>query len=137
MPASRPEVIAFLQAIKEQPDDDTPRLILADWLEERGDPRGELLRLQVTLAHLIPGTKAWWERHGREEELRKRHEKEWLGDLAALVRSWTCERASRHGKTPSRGTTRGPVCLCGMRGSTQQGLVAGRDRTWGAGRPAR
>ena len=30
---------AFLQAIRENPDDDAPRLIYADWLEERGDPR--------------------------------------------------------------------------------------------------
>src|SRR5207237_133371 len=28
----RPEVLAFLQDIKANPDDETPRLILADWL---------------------------------------------------------------------------------------------------------
>jgi uncharacterized protein (TIGR02996 family) len=92
MTTSRPEVIAFLQAIKEQPDDDTPRLILADWLEERGDPRGEVLRLQVTLARLIPGTKAWWDRHEREQALRKLHEKDWLGPLARLTDSYTLYR---------------------------------------------
>ena len=31
---------AFLQAIRTAPDDDAPRLLYADWLEERGDPRG-------------------------------------------------------------------------------------------------
>ena len=31
---------AFLADIRDHPDDDTPRLIYADWLEERGDPRG-------------------------------------------------------------------------------------------------
>jgi uncharacterized protein (TIGR02996 family) len=36
---------SFLRAIREEPDDDAPRLIYADWLEERGDPRGEYLRL--------------------------------------------------------------------------------------------
>ena len=36
----------FLQAIADAPDDDAPRLIFADWLEERGDPRCELIRLQ-------------------------------------------------------------------------------------------
>lgn len=30
----------FLRAIIDDPDDDGPRLIYADWLEERGDPRG-------------------------------------------------------------------------------------------------
>jgi uncharacterized protein (TIGR02996 family) len=29
---------AFLRDILEHPDDDTPRLIFADWLEDNGDP---------------------------------------------------------------------------------------------------
>ena len=37
---------ALLEEICRDPDDDTARLILADWLEERGDPRGEFIRLQ-------------------------------------------------------------------------------------------
>lgn len=44
------EDAAFLQAILANPADDVPRLIYADWLEERGDPRGEYLRLEVALA---------------------------------------------------------------------------------------
>src|SRR5215203_1758022 len=37
---------AFLQAIAEDPGGATETwLVLADWLEERGDPRGELVRL--------------------------------------------------------------------------------------------
>lgn len=35
---------AFLTAILEQPDNDARKLVYADWLEERGDPRGEYLR---------------------------------------------------------------------------------------------
>jgi uncharacterized protein (TIGR02996 family) len=30
---------AFLQAIRDRPDDDALRLIYADWLDERGDGR--------------------------------------------------------------------------------------------------
>jgi uncharacterized protein (TIGR02996 family) len=37
---------AFLQAIIERPDDDAPRLIYADWLDERGDPRARRRRLR-------------------------------------------------------------------------------------------
>jgi uncharacterized protein (TIGR02996 family) len=40
---------ALLQAIHASPADDTARLVLADWLQEQGDPRGELLRLHVAL----------------------------------------------------------------------------------------
>jgi uncharacterized protein (TIGR02996 family) len=44
---------AFLQAMLEAPEDQTPRLIYADWLEEQGDSeRGEFIRLQAQLAGL-------------------------------------------------------------------------------------
>jgi uncharacterized protein (TIGR02996 family) len=32
-----PHVLALLQAAREQPEDDAPRLVLADWLEEAVD----------------------------------------------------------------------------------------------------
>lgn len=38
---------ALLTAILQQPDDDGRKLAYADWLEERGDPRGEYLRLMM------------------------------------------------------------------------------------------
>ncbi len=39
----------FLDALRENPDDNATRLIYADWLEERGDIRGEYLRLEHQL----------------------------------------------------------------------------------------
>lgn len=45
--------LALLAAICEHPDDDTPRLVFADYLEEIGeDARGEFIRLQVGLGRL-------------------------------------------------------------------------------------
>ena len=45
-----PQVQAFLQDARDRPEDDTPRLVLADFLEERGDhDRGEFIRLQCRL----------------------------------------------------------------------------------------
>lgn len=41
---------AFIAAIIANPADDLPRLIFADWLDERGDPRGEFIRVQCELA---------------------------------------------------------------------------------------
>lgn len=35
--APRAELIALLDAIKDNPDEDTPRLVLADWLDEQGN----------------------------------------------------------------------------------------------------
>lgn len=44
---------ALLRAILEDPDDDAPRLIYADWLDENGDPaRAAFIRAQIKLARL-------------------------------------------------------------------------------------
>jgi uncharacterized protein (TIGR02996 family) len=42
---------AFIRAIVDSPGDDTPRLVYADWLDDRGDPRGKYLRAEAA----IPG----------------------------------------------------------------------------------
>ncbi|HVK15459.1 MAG TPA: TIGR02996 domain-containing protein, partial [Fimbriiglobus sp.] len=46
------EAEGFLARIREVPDDDGPRLIYADWLDEQDDPRGEFIRVQVALARM-------------------------------------------------------------------------------------
>src|ERR1043165_1064494 len=47
------EETAFLKAMLADPHDLALRLVFADWLEERGDLRGELLRLTHTLTQAI------------------------------------------------------------------------------------
>jgi uncharacterized protein (TIGR02996 family) len=74
---------AFLQTIRDNPDDDGPRLVYADWLEERGDPLGEFIRVQCELARAAregesPNRKSLRQ---REEELLSAHRWEWLGKL--------------------------------------------------------
>src|SRR5262245_1243255 len=46
----------FLATIRESPDEDGPRLIYADWLEEQGEcDRAEFIRVQCELAaHVCP-----------------------------------------------------------------------------------
>jgi len=88
----RPEVLAFLQAIKEQPDDDTPRLILADWLEEHDDePRAEFLRVQLQLAQAgkHPRRQALRE---REHQLAVLHARAWLAPLTSQASNWSFHR---------------------------------------------
>jgi uncharacterized protein (TIGR02996 family) len=46
---------AFIRAILASPEDDAPRLIFADWLDERGDPRAEYLRLLCAVDGLPEG----------------------------------------------------------------------------------
>ena len=45
---------ALLRAVRAAPADDAPRLVYADWLDERGDPRGPFLRAQTALRPLPP-----------------------------------------------------------------------------------
>jgi uncharacterized protein (TIGR02996 family) len=59
---------AFLADVVAHPNDATPWLVFADWLEERDDPRGELVRLwQQT--HQQPDHPDLAEWHARLEEL--------------------------------------------------------------------
>jgi uncharacterized protein (TIGR02996 family) len=82
----------LLQAIREAPDDDAPRLIYADWLDENDQPEGaELIRVQCELARLPPGARAAQLRQ-REQELLAGHSKRWAAPLAALGATGTFRR---------------------------------------------
>jgi uncharacterized protein (TIGR02996 family) len=72
-----PEV-GFLRAMQED-EDDTSRLIFADWLDEHGQPdRAEFIRLQCRLAkQVVPDV----EGRLRAEDLLDAHEHEWLEGL--------------------------------------------------------
>jgi uncharacterized protein (TIGR02996 family) len=61
---------AFLQAIIENSDDDAPRLIYADWLDENGQPdRAEFIRIECQLAKLHQDDSRWQELEARKEQL--------------------------------------------------------------------
>jgi uncharacterized protein (TIGR02996 family) len=49
--------LAFLRALLASPDDNTLRLVYADWLEERDDPRATFLRLEVALHQSEPNAR--------------------------------------------------------------------------------
>lgn len=74
----------LLQAIRERPDDDGPRLVYADWLSDRGDPRGELIVLQCALARLDRDDADRHPLEARERELMTAHRAEWRRALAAI-----------------------------------------------------
>jgi uncharacterized protein (TIGR02996 family) len=68
---------ALLAAIREAPDDDAPRLVYADWLEEHGDEQhlahAELIRVQVELARLPIDDDRRAELRERERRLQRAH----------------------------------------------------------------
>jgi uncharacterized protein (TIGR02996 family) len=80
----RPAVVEedrFVQAILADPDDASIRLVYADWLEERGDPRGEFLRLEAALMELPLEDDRWAAMAARFRELRATIDRDWLTAL--------------------------------------------------------
>jgi uncharacterized protein (TIGR02996 family) len=79
---------AFLQEILAHPDDDTPRLIYADWLDEHGGPAGEaraeLIRVQCRLADATLRRELRNRLSWREHQLLRRHTPEWVRPLRGL-----------------------------------------------------
>jgi uncharacterized protein (TIGR02996 family) len=77
---------AFLAAIIAQPDDDSVRLVFADWLEEHGDPdRAAFIRLQIRQAQVPEGGPEYRDLSNRAEVLHKRHRETWLVDLPQVI----------------------------------------------------
>jgi uncharacterized protein (TIGR02996 family) len=67
---------ALLEEIVEHPDDDMPRLIYADWLEDRGSPRAEFIRLQCELEQ-VSDDALQKQLRLQERKLLALYEKEW------------------------------------------------------------
>jgi uncharacterized protein (TIGR02996 family) len=69
---------AFLAAIADRPDDDLPRLVFADYLDEHGDAaRAEFVRVQCELAALPRTDPRFPVLEEREAELLAAHKKRW------------------------------------------------------------
>ncbi len=81
-PAERPTIDErwFLAHGAEAPEDLARRSVFADWLLERGDPRGELIALQLAAVErpLTPKERR------REGALVKKHARAWLRSLTGL-----------------------------------------------------
>src|SRR5436309_1145138 len=83
---------AFLKATLANPDDDTPRLVYADWLTDRDDPRGEFIALQCLLARTEEADPRRPSLEARERQLLVRHQEQWLGALRPLLSRWVFRR---------------------------------------------
>jgi uncharacterized protein (TIGR02996 family) len=89
-PTRHPDAEALLAAVCADPDDDTPRLVYADWLEEHGDERwrarAAFIREQVRVAAGLPMPD---EPKGREsaDGLLFEHFKTWWIELPEWLRT--------------------------------------------------
>lgn len=81
---------ALLRSVAAAPDDDTPRLIYADWLQEHGSPlRAEFIRLQIEIVGKADLPQRVRDRHvglwKRQQELFDGHFDDLLGPLAGMA----------------------------------------------------
>jgi uncharacterized protein (TIGR02996 family) len=74
--------VDMLGAVEDSPDDDEPRLIYADFLQTRGDPRGELIAVQCALAKQPDADGALRQ---REAELLGAHARAWRAELGVAT----------------------------------------------------
>jgi uncharacterized protein (TIGR02996 family) len=70
------EEAAFLRAIRSAPEDAAPRLVYADWLDERHDPRAAIIRLAERLRGRDPDTVA--RERDADHDLLRRGRGHWL-----------------------------------------------------------
>src|SRR5919199_887033 len=84
---------AFLDAVLDAPEDDAPRLVYADWLDEHGDhDRAEFIRVQVERVRLPEGDGRHDELERHEEDLLAEHEQRWVGPAADFLVCWGFRR---------------------------------------------
>jgi uncharacterized protein (TIGR02996 family) len=84
--ASRRTADELLAAIYADPADDAARMVYADLLSTRGDPRGELITLQLARAR---GEKQTREQARREKDLLAEHMMDWLGPIGPMIKKTT------------------------------------------------
>ena len=88
---------AFLEAIRDTPDDDAPRLIYADWLEEQGGAgrtaRAAFIRIQWPRHELPEDAQLRADRLEDEAaDLVMEHEDEWTQPLQGIAEDWRFSR---------------------------------------------
>lgn len=81
----------LLAAIWAAPNDDLPRLVYADYLEETGEPakvaRAEFIRVQCELARMDEDDDGRAALEKRERQLHKRHVKDWRAEVPKGLQS--------------------------------------------------
>jgi uncharacterized protein (TIGR02996 family) len=81
----------LLGAVCDAPDDDAPRLVYADWLAERGDPRGEYIQLACRAARISRFSREGQALAGRMLALEQQLGKELGAPLDDLTTGWWTE----------------------------------------------
>jgi len=77
---------AFLRTIIDSPDDDTPRLVFSDWLEENGrSAQAEFIRIQIRLARMNSWDEGFTELRQREQVLIRKYGSAWMEPIEPFL----------------------------------------------------
>src|SRR5262245_42037149 len=82
------QLSSFLAAVGADPDADGPRLVFADWLDDHGDPRAELIRTQCEMARAPYRSVPYLELEDRERDWLDRHHGQWPAGLDGEEVTW-------------------------------------------------
>lgn len=91
---------AFLAAIAANPQDHLPKLVYADWLEEQGDARAELVRVQHALVNSTLSDlegEGWWGLRARYAALVATFDASWVNAASQGLRLEWIERLRAKG----------------------------------------
>jgi uncharacterized protein (TIGR02996 family) len=96
-PSAAPLQQALERTLVENPDDLAAHSAYADYLMEQGDPRGDFIRVQLTLEDPGRPAKERTKLRQHESKLLEQHGRQWLGDLGRfLVGDWSGEDKPYH-----------------------------------------
>jgi len=108
-----PDEIAFLKAIGDNPADETARLVYADWLADRNDPRAEFARLSADFLRCTRGL----------ADTRRALPAKWLGAVDPLFDRFQIVRLANPGEGIAGGTVTGVFVTPGCSVALRQALV--------------
>lgn len=94
------EALFLRQIVEADPSDPVPRLVFADWLEERDDPRGELIRIHCELAEMPHDTDELTDEDfeyreklmSRGDHLFRQFESQWLDPIKPFINHYRFNR---------------------------------------------
>jgi uncharacterized protein (TIGR02996 family) len=117
---------ALEAALIEDPDDVATHRAYADYLQEQGDPRGELIQVQLALEEAERTDEERQALQARERELLAEHQRAWLGILAdellgPIEDSWESRDERRYEFRFARGWLDRIVRFRSTEGSTDLG----------------
>lgn len=77
---------SLYRAVLDNPEDDAPRLVFADWLDEYGRPeRAEFIRVQCAMDRVPAGTGRWRPLFERSQQIERAWRADWTGPAQELV----------------------------------------------------